>query len=73
VQRFRGGLVLKAHKLCVSLNSRLGSNKEEERRGWGVPAPGEVGHEMNIDLEARLLQQPANAKIFKSEGGLLKA
>jgi len=31
VQRFRGGLVFKAHRLCVSLNSRLESNKEEER------------------------------------------
>ena len=31
VQRFRGGLVFKAHRLCVSLNSRLESNKEE---GW---------------------------------------
>ena len=30
VQRFRGGLVFKAHTLCVSLNSRLQSNKEEE-------------------------------------------
>ena len=29
VQRFRGGLVFKAHRL-VSLNSRLESNKEEE-------------------------------------------
>ena len=29
VQRFRGGLVFKAHRLCVSLNSRLESNKEE--------------------------------------------
>ena len=27
VQRFRGGLVFKAHRLCVSLNSRLESNK----------------------------------------------
>jgi len=26
VQRFRGGLVVIAHRLCVSLNSRLGSN-----------------------------------------------
>ena len=32
VLRFRGGLVFKAHRLCVSLNSRLESNKEEERR-----------------------------------------
>ena len=30
VQRFRGGLVFKAHRLFVSLNSRLESNKEEE-------------------------------------------
>ena len=32
VQRFRGGLVSKAHRLCVSLNSKLESNKEEEER-----------------------------------------
>jgi len=38
VQRFRGGLVFKAHGLCVSLNSRLESNKEEED-----PLPSEVG------------------------------
>jgi len=30
VKRFRGGLVFKAHRLCVSLNSRLESDKEEE-------------------------------------------
>ena len=29
VQRFRGGLVFKAHRLCVSLNSRLDSNTEQ--------------------------------------------
>ena len=27
---FRGGLEFKEHRLCVSLNSRLESNKEEE-------------------------------------------
>ena len=32
VQRFRGGLVSKAHRLCVSLNSRLESKKEEEEK-----------------------------------------
>ena len=37
VQRFRGGLVFQAHRLCVSLNSRLESNKEEEKR------PGKSG------------------------------
>ena len=31
--RFRGRLVFKAHRLCVSLNSRLESNKEEEELG----------------------------------------
>ena len=31
MQRFRGGLVFKAHRLRVSLNSRLESNKERER------------------------------------------
>ena len=35
VQWFRGGLVLKAHRFCVSLNSRLESNKEEEKEGRG--------------------------------------
>ena len=35
--RFRGGLVLKAHGLCVSLNCRLESNKEEEEKEpWNV-------------------------------------
>jgi len=33
--RFRGGLVFKAHRLCVSLNSRLESHKEEEDSGVG--------------------------------------
>ena len=31
VQRFRGGLVFKAHRLCVSFNSRLVSDKEEKK------------------------------------------
>ena len=30
VQRFRGGLAFKAHRLCVSLNSRFESNEERE-------------------------------------------
>ena len=30
MQRFRGGLVFKAHRLCVRLNSRLEGNNEEE-------------------------------------------
>ena len=30
-KRSRGGLVFKAHRLCVSLNSRLERNEEEEK------------------------------------------
>ena len=37
--RFRGGLVFKAHRLCVSLNSRLESDTEEKRR-WGADLDG---------------------------------
>ena len=33
---FRGGLVFKAHRLCVPLNSRLESNKEEKKRVHGL-------------------------------------
>ena len=32
VQRFRGGLVFKAHRLCVSLTARLVSNKDKKKR-----------------------------------------
>ena len=46
MQRFHGGLVFKAHGLCVSLNSRLESNKEEEKvwegRTWIVVFPLEI-------------------------------
>ena len=35
MQRFRGGLVFKAHRRFASLNSRLGSNKEEDLRNLG--------------------------------------
>ena len=36
VPRFRGELVFKAHRLCASLNFRLGSNKQENTVTWGV-------------------------------------
>ena len=42
VRRFRGGLIFKAHRLCVSLNSRLESNKEEEE-GKAYLAVQEIG------------------------------
>jgi hypothetical protein len=39
VQRFRGGLASKAQRLCVSLNSRLESNEEEDE-GSKFPGSG---------------------------------
>ena len=43
VQRFRGGLVSQAHRLCVSLNSRLESNKEEKKKTERALRTGPVG------------------------------
>ena len=49
LQRFRGGLVSKAHRLCVSPNSRLESDKEEKKKekspvskteAFGIEHPG---------------------------------
>ena len=40
LQRFRGGLVSKAHGLCVSLNSRLEKNDEDEEEGWRTQTRG---------------------------------
>ena len=37
VQRFRGGLVFKSHRRCVSLNFRLESKNEEEKYGLTPP------------------------------------
>ena len=39
MQRFRGGLVFKAHRLCVSLNSRLESKHEDKHKNLQVQAP----------------------------------
>ena len=39
VQQFRSELVVKAHRLCVSLNSRRESNEEEERSEKGAVTP----------------------------------
>ena len=44
MQRFRGGLVFKAHRLCVALNSGLESNKEEK--------------EVHLKLAAREVVEP---------------
>jgi len=49
VQRFRGGLVFKAHRLCVSLNSRLESNKEEEELRPPLPGPIKTQREFVVN------------------------
>ena len=36
-QRFRGGLAVKAHRLSLSLNSRVESHKEEEKYPTNSP------------------------------------
>ena len=62
MQRFRGGLVFKALRLCVSLNSRLASNKEEDisglRRGLcGVIDSGLVGSTVGgVPREQKMLK-----------------
>ena len=51
---FRGGLAFKAHRLCVSLNSRLEINKEEEADRSGAPMsirpPSPVGLQESASL-----------------------
>ena len=49
VQRFRGGLVFKVHRLCVSLTSRLESN-EEEKKGGGGPSFGREAYGFEVPL-----------------------
>ena len=51
VQRFRGGLVFKAHRICVSLNSRLASNKEGVHADAGVDPPD---HRLRKHLHQRV-------------------
>ena len=42
MQRFRGGLVFKAHSLCVSFNSRFESNNGEEEEEEGTASAPSV-------------------------------
>ena len=53
MQRFRGGLVFKAHRLCVSLNSRLESNKDEEEgcEPLLLKVDGFVSHTQHVNLK----------------------
>ena len=43
MQRFRGGLVFKAHRLCASLNSRLERRSKEKEEGRGGRRAGQTG------------------------------
>jgi len=60
VQRFRGGLVFKAHILCVSLISRLESNKEEEEEDTasGRHGPWQAEYRGISLIRNRLPQDP---------------
>ena len=51
MQRFRCGLVFKAHGLCVSLNSRLESNEEEEEYRAFTRALAERGRGATTHLQ----------------------
>jgi len=65
VQRFRGRLVFKAHRLCVSLNSRLESNKEEE----GYLQADSAGAIDGQNTCRRIASTPASARREGSENG----
>ena len=71
VQQFGGGLVFKDHRLCVSLNSTLESNKEEEdlvdpRKHIPDVAHGVVG----VDLDR--LRHPAGSAARQGRHELLQ-
>jgi len=61
MKRFRGGLVLKAHRLCVSLNSRLDSNNEEEVEGYVVGLEIAVEDAEVVEVGERVCQLPQPA------------
>jgi len=74
-QRFPGGLVFKAHRLCVSLSARLESKKEEEEvkdlegaiHGSEVPAEGDaVQFSIQGQLLHRNVQQFRRGLVFKA-------
>ena len=50
MQRFRGGLVFKANRLCVSLNYRLESNTEEKKKFDGLDV------RQRLDMHLRVKQ-----------------
>ena len=49
LQRFRGGLVSKAHRLCVSLNCGLESNNKREQ-DWRRAAPLRLPQRLHLRI-----------------------
>ena len=70
MQRFRGGIEFEAGRLCVSLNSRLESNKEERVRHDAEKA--EAAHELRQRLCIRRVPSSGKVRVevcgFGSEG-----
>ena len=56
MQRFLGGLAFKPHQLCVSLNSRPESNKEEEVIRNRRVGPHPFGDTLGLFLRGSSLQ-----------------
>ena len=54
LKRFRGGLVVKAHILSVSLNSRLESNKEEDDVSHLGQSLGDAGARIEAIVEEHI-------------------
>ena len=74
MQWFRGGLVSKAHTLCVSLNSRLDSSKEEKEDTPHLPLSSELGTHAIVKTrccapwpghEAQVFSFEFEAKVFR--------
>ena len=51
-QRFRDGLVFKAHRLCLSLNPRLEGNKEKDEVLCGSTRSSVVAGEGDTEIES---------------------
>jgi len=66
VHRFRDGLVFKAHRLCVSLNSRLESNKEKTKKVRGrraKPAFSLTAYSTRSDVTSEETMLPVRATV----------
>jgi hypothetical protein len=64
VQRFRGGLVIRAYTLCVSLNSRLASNEEEDEGIRPSPAPVSFSHSACCKICSHVVERAIIARRY---------